>query len=143
MAIDNIDQTNYWVIRGILKRLGLTKYYANVHQIGAQIRGFPAFQMSPSHENILVQLFLSLRDVYEQISDERVNMLHYPYVIRKLCEHMQWISMASAIPLLKSSSRIQVLDTLWKRICKIKGWPFQATALHSRLDTRNPYSTRI
>lgn len=143
MVADNITQTNYWVIRGLLKRLQLTRYYANVNQIGNAIRGFPAFRLSVSHEKELVRLFLSLRDVYDQISHERVNMLHYPYVIKKLCEYKGWLRMASAIPLLKSSSRIQVLDTLWKRICEIKGWAFQATALHSKLDTRNPYSTRI
>lgn len=143
MEADNIRQTNYWVVRGILHRLKLTKYYANVNQIGNLLRGYPAFQLSPEHEKKLVVLFLSLREVYEQISDERVNMLHYPYVIRKLCEQMGWQRMAAAIPLLKSHFRIQVLDTLWKRICNIKGWTFRATALHSRLDTRNPYSTRI
>jgi hypothetical protein len=143
MAADNIKQTNYWVIRGILKRLKLTRYYANVNQIGNLVRGHPACLLSASHEKELIRLFLSLRDVYEQISDERVNMLHYPYVIRKLCEHKGWFRMACSIPLLKSPSRIQVLDTLWKRICKIKGWNFQVTALHSRLDTRSPYSTRI
>lgn len=143
MKADNIKQTNYWVIRGILHRLKLTKYYANVNQIGNLIRGRPAFQLSPKHEKMLVVLFLSLREVYQQVSDQRVNMLHYPYVIRKLCEELGWTRMAAAIPLLKSPSRIQVLDTLWKRICEIKGWTFRATAPHSRLDTRNPYSTRI
>lgn len=143
MDADNIRQTNYWVIRGILHRLKLTQYYANVNQIGNLIRGHPAFQLSPAHEKRLIDQFLSLREVYEQISSDRVNMLHYPYVIRKLCEQMGWLRMAAAIPLLKSPSRIQVLDTLWKRICHIKGWTFRATAPHSRLDTRNPYSTRI
>lgn len=143
MEADNIQQTNYWVIRGVLKRLKLTKYYANVNQIGNLIRGHPACVLTVSHEKELIRLFLSLRDVYEQVSDERINMLHYPYVIRKLCEYKGWTRMAASIPLLKSSSRIRVLDTLWKRICGIKGWPFQATALHSKLDTRSPYSTRI
>lgn len=143
MDADNISQTNYWVIRGLLKRLKLTKYYTNANQIGNIIRGHPAFRLSVSHEKELVRLFLSLQPVYEQISHERVNMLHYPYVIKKLCEHKGWTRMAAVIPLLKSSSRIQVLDTLWKRICHIKGWAFQATVLHSKLDTRNPYSTRI
>lgn len=143
MKADNIRQTNYWVIRALLKRLKLTKYYANANQIGNTIRGHPAFSLSVRHEKELIVLFLSLREVYEQITDQRVNMLHYPYVIRKLCEHKGWTRMASAIPLLKSTSRIQALDVLWKRICEIKHWSFQATALHSRIDTRSPYSTRI
>lgn len=140
---NGVSDIHYWVVKNALKKLKQTRYYNNTIQIMSAIRGKPLFRLTLEQERRLVSLFLSIQTCFSAISDARVNMLSYPYVIRKLCEKIGWRKIANSIPLLKSSSRIQVQDQLWKRICQEKQWTFKATALHSTLDTRNPYSTRI
>lgn len=140
---DGIVSLNYWIVRSALKHLGHTQYYNNCIQIMATIRGRPLFTLTQAHESALLCMFMSLRDVYTKVTDERINMLHYAYVIRKLCEIRGWTRASRCIPLQKSSVRIQLQDLVWKRICEEKGWPFTPTALQTRLDTRSPYSTRI
>jgi hypothetical protein len=148
-AVRNLLQTSgtrdvhYWVVRSAVKQLGFKRYYANIIQIMTVLRGHPLVSLTKDHEEKLLCMFLSLRDVYDKVANERINMLHYAYVIRKLCEVQGWDRMARCIPLLKSSSRIQYQDLLWKKLCDEKGWTFIPTVLHSRLDTRNPYATRI
>lgn len=140
---DGIRELHYWIVRSALKHLGHTQYYNNSIQIMAAIKGRPLFTLTKAHENALLCMFMSLRDVYIRVSDERVNMLHYAYVIRKLCEIKGWNNAARCIPLQKSPARIQLQDLVWKRICADKNWTFTPTVLQTRLDTRSPYSTRI
>ena len=139
---DGISNIHYWTVKNALKQLRLQRFYGNTIQIMSQLRGRPLFDLSPKQEQRLVVLFLSLRESFSVISNHRVNMLSYPYTIRKLCEHVGWHRIAQAIPLLKSSMRIQVQDQLWRQICETKKWAFKATPLHSSLENRNPYSTR-
>ena len=139
---DGITDIHFWTVKNALKQLGLQRYYGNTIQIMTQLRGRPLFNLNPKQEQRLVVLFLELRESFSVISNHRVNMLSYPYTIRKLCEHVGWHRIAQSIPLLKSSLRIQVQDQLWRQICDYKKWTFKATPLHSSLDNRNPYSTR-
>jgi hypothetical protein len=140
---DKIQFINYWVIRACIKKLRLRGYYASIPQIMCRIRGSPLFRLTPSHEKQLLCLFLSLKDVYEQVLIDRVNMLHYTYVIRKLCEHMGWMKIARVIPLLKTETRIRAQDGVWKEICFLKNWNFKETEINTLPDTRSPYAIRI
>lgn len=139
---DGIAHIHYWTIKNALKHLKLQKYYANAIQIMSLLRGCPLFVLTSKQEQRLIVLFLELREVFGVISNTRVNMLSYPYTIRKLCEHLGWHRIAQSVPMLKSAMRIQVQDQLWRQICESKKWKFKATPLHSSLDNRNPYSTR-
>lgn len=139
---DGIQGVHYWTVKNALKKLGLQKYYVNTIQIMSQLRGRPLFDLTPKQERRLIVMFLELKDVFVSVANARVNMLSYPYTIRKLCERLGWYRIAQSIPLLKSSMRIQIQDHLWRQICLAKQWKFKATPLHSALDTRNPYSTR-
>jgi len=141
---DGIKSVHYWIVRGALKKLKLTRWYGNVVQIMKELRGKPLFELTARHEQELLCLFLSLRNVFDKVADnKRVNMLHYPYVIRKLCEQMGWYGMARVIPMLKSTTRIQSQDAIWREVCAQKGWDFKPTAPHTKLDNRSPYAIRI
>lgn len=135
---DNCRLVHYWVIRNALKRLGYQNYYDNAVYIMSKIRGTPLVNMNKSQEECLMQMFLELKDDFTILSRRRVNMLSYPYLIKKFCEIRGWKNMAKIIPTLKSNSRIAMQDDLWKTICRVRNWPFIPTVQWTSLETRSP-----
>jgi hypothetical protein len=121
---------DYASVRRALKCLGLQKHYNHTVYIMKELRGRPLVTLSMAQEQKLLCRFLELKEVFECISDRRVNMLSYPYVIRKLCELEGWNRMAKIVPILKSFQRITSQDELWHEICNRKHWRFTPTPLH-------------
>lgn len=133
---NNVTAIHYWSVRNSLKTLKLQKYYYNTVTIMNSIRGRPLFNLSRSHEETLINMFMELQDVFSTLQHKRVNMLSYPYVIRKLCELKGWKQMAKIIPSLKSHIRIVTQNELWRYICQVKGWTFIPTEPWSSQETR-------
>jgi hypothetical protein len=138
LAHDNIREIHYWNVRSCLKRLNLPQYYDNTISIMARLRGCPLAILTPQQEKVLEDMFLQLQEPFQQMEGMRVNMLFYPYVIRKLCEIRGWWTMARVIPTLKSHQRIMGQDMAWRRICEWRGWPFTATPLWTAQDIHYP-----
>lgn len=138
---DNCRGVHYWVIRNALKRLGYQEFYDNSVYIMSRIRGTPLVSLTKNQETVLVQMFMELEQVFSSLRHSRVNMLSYPYVIKKLCELKGWNAMARIIPTLKSHTRIILQDELWRKICEQKQWRFIPTAQWTSLETRAPNGT--
>lgn len=143
MIKDNFQGCHYWNTRNAMKRLGYYNYYDHVCYIMSRIRGTPLVSLTKKQENILVQMFLEIQDAYLQVSEKRANMLSYAYIIKKLCELKNWNAMARIIPTLKSHIRIQLQDSLWRKVCQIKGWRFIPTAKFGALETRAPNRNKL
>lgn len=137
IKFQNVKGIHYWVVRNALKSLGLQKYYPNTVSIMSCIRGQPLFKLQRTHEEELITMFLSLQDVFSNLQNKRVNMLSYPFVVKKLCEIKGWKRLANVIPTLKSHSRLISQDILWREICVLKGWNFTPTAQWSFLESRS------
>jgi hypothetical protein len=135
---DNCRKVHYWAVRNALKRLGYERFYDHSVYIMSRIRGKPLVNMTKNQEEVLVQMFLELEPIFCILKNIRVNMLSYPYVIKKLCEIKGWHAMARIIPTLKSHTRIVMQDEMWRRICHEKGWTFTPTAQWTSLETRAP-----
>jgi hypothetical protein len=135
---DNCRKVHYWAVRNALKRLGYERFYDHSVYIMSRIRGTPLVDMTKNQEEVLVRMFLELEPIFYILKDNRVNMLSYPYVIKKLCEIKGWHAMARIIPTLKSHTRIVMQDEMWRRICHEKGWIFTPTAQWTSLETRAP-----
>lgn len=118
---------DYDLVKTVLKKTRLQKHYDHVVFIMNELRGKPLVLLTTNQEQVLISLFLELQPVFGAISNRRVNMLSYPYVIRKLCELKGWTAMARVIPTLKSHSRLFQQDELWREICRTKGWTFRPT----------------
>lgn len=138
---DNQREVHYWNVRDALKRLGHSQYYDNTISIMARLRGTPLAWLTPNQEQLLEQMFMTLQKPFEELEGQRVNMLSYPYVIRKLCEIRGWWKMAKVIPTLKSPGRIIMQDMAWRKICMVSGWPFMPTPLWTAQETRSPNHT--
>lgn len=137
---DNLQGVHYWNVRSCLQRLGMQKHYAHCVFIMSQIRGRPLVNLTRNQEQILVEMFMKLQEPFALLNSKRVNMLSYPYVLKKLCELKGWFNMARIIPTLKSGIRIMMQDDLWRRICEHRGWRFIPTPQWSSLETRAPSS---
>lgn len=134
---DNMIGIHYWNIRNCLQRLGMQRHYNHCVYIMSQIRGKPLVIMTKNQEQVLVEMFMGLQDSFSLLSQYRVNMLSYPYVLKKLCELKGWFNMARIIPTLKSNIRIMMQDDLWRRICEFKKLRFIPTPQWSILETRS------
>lgn len=137
IKVQNVKGIHYWIIRNALKSLGLQSYYPNTVSIMCSIRGKPLFKLDRKHEEELVSTFLSLQDVFSTLKSKRVNMLSYPFVIKKICELKGWKKLANVIPTLKSHSRLLSQDMMWREICTLKNWDFTPTAQWSFLESRS------
>ena len=134
---ENHQGIHYWNVKNCLHKLGLQRHYNHCVYIMSQLRGRPLVTMTRNQEQILVEMFMKLQDSFVLLSHTRVNMLSYPFVIRKLCELKGWFNMARIIPTLKSNLRIMMQDDLWRKICESKGWRFIPTPQWSFLETRS------
>jgi hypothetical protein len=138
---ENTKGVSFWTIKNALRRLHLQRFYGNTGYIMKEIRGYPVFEMSSGQQEELVQMFISLSCVYENVvniqTKYRVNMLSYPYIIRKLCELKKWNKVAKVIPFLKSYSSIINQDHIWCLVCKQKGWVFTPTRPWLDIDHRS------
>lgn len=133
---ENKTAIHYWNIRNALRTLKLQKYYDNCTYIMTELRGKPLVNLSRSQETILIEMFLGLRESFVSLQKVRINMLSYPYVIKKLCELKGWHNMAKIVPILKSHCRIVMQDELWRRICIHKGFRFIPTPQWTSPDIR-------
>lgn len=138
---DNQHEVHYWNVRDALKRLGCSQYYDHTISIMSQLRGTPLALLTANQERLLEEMFLQLRIPFLQLEGDRVNMLSYPYVIKKLCEIRGWWKMARVIPTLKSHTRIVMQDLCWRKICAAAHWPFIPTPLWTAQETRSPNHT--
>jgi len=118
---------DYWNIKRAMKACHMQKYYDHVVSVMKELTGYPLLMMTPMQEKTLVKRFMGLQRVYSQIRQERVNMMSYPYLIKKFCELEGWYSAANVIPTLKSQIRIQQQDRIWYYICKVSRFSFTPT----------------
>jgi hypothetical protein len=135
---ENVQGIHYWNVRSCLQRLGMKQHYSHCVYIMSQIRGCPLVMMTKNQERVLVEMFIRIQQSFSCLESYRVNMLSYPYVIKKLCELKGWFNMARAIPTLKSESRLLMQDELWRKICIQSDWRFIPTPQWSILETRAP-----
>ena len=122
---ENRLSVEYDLVKAVLRRLNMQRYYHHVVYIMRELSGHPLVQLTRRQEEILLQLFHQLEDVSLY---KRVNMLSYPYLIRKFCELRGWMEMAKVIPMLKSSPRLIQQDQLWHSVCRQKNWRFIPTS---------------
>jgi hypothetical protein len=115
------------MIKEILKKLGLSKYYEHIPFIMDKLGVKPPV-MSPELEESLFNLFIELQRPYSKVCpDDRVNFLNYYYTLYKLCELLGETQYLDNIPMLKDREKIIEQDSIWKKMCAELGWTFIPT----------------
>jgi hypothetical protein len=120
------ERITYDKVRAMLKKLRLQKYYNNCWFITAKLSGKQPPILSALQEEKLVSMFHAIQTPYQRVAPaERVNMISYSYLLRKMSESLGWTEFAAYFPLLKSRAKVFQQDRIWEAICKEVGFNFQ------------------
>lgn len=128
--IKDTSQITHNLIKRLLKKLRLNKYYDNITNIITNICGKKAPKMSRELEEKLKVMFNKIQRPFEKHKlPGRTNFLSYSFVLHKMCqligekdpsvlEFLQWF------PLLKSREKLFLQDKVWKKICEELDWHY-------------------
>lgn len=113
------------MMRGILKRLGSSKYYEHITTIIRLINGQPPLRISPELEDKIKAMFKEVQPAFSRVCPAtRSNFLQYNYVISRILLLLNEPELASYFPPLKSREKQAMAESTWKAICADLGWPF-------------------
>lgn len=128
--ITDTSQITNSLIKSLLKKLRLNKYYDNVTNIITTICGKKAPKMTKELEEKLKVMFNKIQRPFEKHKlPGRTNFLSYSFVLHKMCqligekdpsvlEFLKWF------PLLKSREKLFLQDKVWKNICLELKWTY-------------------
>ena len=135
MKIQNNKLTKE-MLRKILKKNKLNKYYDHEIQILYLINGKKPLLISKETEILLTEYFEMTEIAFEAYkktekgkSEEksRKNLLRYSYILYKLCELLELDEYLSHFSLLKDRLKKLEQDKIWKYICEYNNWTFYNT----------------
>lgn len=116
-------------VRGLLKKLGLNKYYEHVPYITTTLNGVKPPTMPQALEDRLRLMFGQIQKPFEKHCPiDRKNFLSYSFTLYKFCELLGEDDYLPCFPLLKSKEKLHRQDDIWKLICQDLGWEFIPTA---------------
>jgi ABC-type antimicrobial peptide transport system permease subunit len=114
------------IMREILSKLALNKYYDDIPYIIFKTTGKEPPQLSREQEEKLRQMFREVQEPFKMYKPNmRKNLISYSYIIYKLCELIELDHILPFIHLLKSDQKIKDMDiNIWKKICTHLNWEF-------------------
>ena len=113
------------MMRGILKRLGSSKYYEHITTIIRTINGLPPLRISPELEDKIKAMFREVQPAFSRVCPaSRSNFLQYNYVISRILLLLGEPELASFFPPLKSREKQAMAESTWKAVCTDLEWPF-------------------
>jgi len=120
----SIDALDHVILREILKHTRMQKLYNHLFFLLKELKGYSMVELSTSHCEILMKMFMVIQEAFGKYAGPRSNMLSYYYVIRKLCEIVKWTTIADCLPYLKSPQKVLQQDKVWEKVCISVGYPF-------------------
>lgn len=111
----------------MLKKLGFNLHYEHIAFIWNKLGVKPPI-VPPTLEQQIFSLFCNVEKRYAvHCPNDRVNFLHYYYVLYKLFELLGERQYLKDIIMLKDPARTAEQDVVWKKICNDFGWEFVPT----------------
>lgn len=111
------------VIRQVLRTLKLQKYIEKWLQIIWAMTGLRPPLLTAKQIARLDVLFVAMQVPFTYFKPElRKNFLNYNYVFNRLLQMLNLHDMCKYFPLIKSKSKLAMLDTVWCEICDYHGW---------------------
>ena len=119
---------SHTMVRSLLKKLRLNKYYEHSPHIVSFLSGKKPPKMSNELEEKLRLMFFKIQRPFENnCPEDRKNFLSYSYILYKFCELLSEDSFLPCFPLLKSKEKLYKQDQIWKKICEELQWEFIPT----------------
>jgi hypothetical protein len=116
---------DYKLMKKILKKLKLNKYYEHIHHIINNLNNMPPPTMTREQEENIKKMFKEIQKPFSLYRPKkRKNFLNYNYIIHKICELYEYDEFLPFFPLLKSRINLEEQDLVWEKICKFKNYEF-------------------
>ncbi len=116
------------IMKNILKKIKLPKYYEHIPLIISKLSGIPPLKFTPDLEEQFLVMFKEIQEPFEKHKPkDRLNCLSYPYILYKFCELLERDEFLSSFPLLKNRDKLYKTDQVWKKICEELQWEFIPT----------------
>jgi len=118
-------------IKQYLKKNNFNKLYRHASAIAIAVSGLPPLHIDPEVENELKRDFakveVAFRTIVATSPAKRSNLPSYQYVLKRLAERHGLTELAERCTLLKSRSKLFLVDSFWKEVCRINKWEFTRT----------------
>ena len=135
---EGIHTINKTIIRKILRSLGMQRYIEKWLQIVWKVTGMQPPQFSARVCMQLDILFIAMQLPFMSAKpQERKNFLNYNYVFNRLLQKLDLTEFCMFFPLIKSKSKLAILDQMWQKICETVKWEYHPLKLVK------PFSIRI
>ena len=114
------------LIRQVLRSLDMQRYIEKWLQIMNRVTGARPGQLSDEEVVTLDLLFVATQSPFIYFKpDGRKNFMNYNYMFHRLLDFIQRPDLKKYFPLIKSVSKLDVLDSIWEQICDYQGWVFK------------------
>lgn len=121
----NLAELNPTIIRKILKKVGMSKYYENSFHIIYRLNGLQPPTFSRETEEKLLYYFKKIEEPFKLYKKKtRKNILRYSYILFKLCELLELDDFLHCFKLLKNRNKLMEQDIIWQQICNHLGWEY-------------------
>jgi len=121
----NLAELNPTIIRKILKKVNMSKYYENAFHIIYRLNGLQPPTFSRETEEKLIFYFKQIEEPFKLYKKKnRKNILRYSYILFKLCELLELDDFLHCFKLLKNRNKLMEQDAIWQLICGHLGWEF-------------------
>lgn len=125
--IEDFSKINYDIMRDILRKLGLNKYFEHIQYINSLFGIKPPVMSEELHETLCV-LFIEIQKPWAiHCPANRTNFFNYTYTLYQLCVLLDQTQYLPFIPMMKDREKQLEQDMIWKKVCKNLDWEFFPT----------------
>lgn len=125
--ITDLSKLNYEIMRDILRKLSLNKYFEHIQYINS-IFGVKPPVMSEALIETLCVLFIEIQPKFSiYCPANRTNLLSYSYILHQLCVLLDQKQYLPYITTLKDIEKQRQNDAIWYLICKSLDWQYFPT----------------
>ncbi len=125
--ITDYSLINYDVMRDLLRKLGLNKYFEHIQYINSLFGIKPPVMNEELHETLCI-LFIEIQKPWAvHCPANRTNFFNYTYTLYQLCVLLDQTQYLPYIPMMKDREKQLEQDMIWKKVCKSLDWQFFPT----------------
>jgi hypothetical protein len=122
--IEDTSKITYKIMRDILRKLGLNKYFEHIQYINSLFGIKPPIMSEELHETLCV-LFIEIQKPWAiNCPPDRTNFFNYTYILFQFCTLLDQTKYLPYIPLLKDAEKQREQDQIWKKVCQELDWEF-------------------
>jgi len=121
----NCSTIKYDILKDILKKIKLNRYYEHIAYIHYRITGVSSSCLPNELMDKIKNMFELIQNpFYKYCPDTRKSFLSYAYCIHKMLQLLGEQQYLQYFPLLKNRDKLYLHETIWANICRDLKWEF-------------------